>query len=175
MNRTLMRPRARRSRRLIDGMAALALLGGLAVLLGVQEKKTRVSLAGRGEAIDGDSLRLGGRELRLDGIDAPELHQLCEREGHPYECGRLARRVLAERLARGSVSCDVVGDDRYGRGLARCKAEGKDLNAALVREGIALAYGAYANEEAEARSARRGLWAGSFERPADWRRRHPHP
>ncbi|MCG6858694.1 MAG: hypothetical protein LJE67_11590, partial [Salaquimonas sp.] len=38
----------------------------------------------------------------------------------------------------------------------------------------AIAYGGYEAEEAEARKARRGMWAFKFERPSDWRRRHGH-
>jgi endonuclease YncB( thermonuclease family) len=38
---------------------------------------------------------------------------------------------------------------------------------------MAVAYGDYHGEEQEARLARRGLWAGGFEPPADWRRRNP--
>jgi endonuclease YncB( thermonuclease family) len=44
-----------------------------------------------------------------------------------------------------------------------------------VREGHAVDYyqGGYQAAEREARTARRGLWRGDFERPQDWRRRHP--
>jgi endonuclease YncB( thermonuclease family) len=42
----------------------------------------------------------------------------------------------------------------------------------MVAEGLAVAFGAYKSEEAQARSARRGLWASEFERPQDWRRRN---
>jgi endonuclease YncB( thermonuclease family) len=48
----------------------------------------------------------------------------------------------------------------------------------MVRSGHALelhrhSRGRYASAEREARQARRGLWAGSFEQPAEWRRAHP--
>ena len=42
----------------------------------------------------------------------------------------------------------------------------------MVREGWALAYGfakAYEREEAQARAAKRGLWAGTFLPPWRWR------
>jgi endonuclease YncB( thermonuclease family) len=130
-------------------------------------------VSGPAEIIDGDSLRLEGREIRLEGIDAPELHQLCERSGHVYECGRAARRVLVDMLAKGALTCRLTGTDRYGRALGRCATGADDLNAALVREGWAVSYGRYQAEESEARSARRGIWQGSFERPSDWRRAHP--
>lgn len=133
------------------------------------------TITGEAIAIDGDSLRLHGRELRLAGLDAPELSQVCERDGNAYDCGRLARRLLVTELSHGRPSCRLVGLDRYGRDLARCSINGEDLNGGLVRAGMAVSDGRYQAEEDEARAARRGLWAGSFERPAEWRRRHPRP
>jgi endonuclease YncB( thermonuclease family) len=134
---------------------------------------TAPTLTGDAVVIDGDSLRLNDRELRLAGIDAPELHQMCERNGQAYACGREARAALAGKLRQGRLSCRVTGLDRYGRDLAACAVDGRDINSELVRDGSALAYGSYEAEEVQAKSARRGLWAGTFERPSDWRRRHP--
>lgn len=155
--------------------AALALGALMAVAHYLPRFVGGQTVTGEAVVIDGDSLRLDGRELRLDGVDAPELQQTCERNGRSYACGRLARRALGSWLARGKLVCRVAGADRYGRDLALCAVDGEDVNAALVREGVAVAYGRYEREEAAARTDRRGLWAGSFEPPADWRRRHPRP
>lgn len=152
---------------LLVGLAALALL--LPRFIGGR------TVTGAAVMIDGDSLRLAGRELRLEGVDAPELDQVCDREGRSYGCGREAKWIAEQKLTRGELSCRVSGDDRYGRGLALCAVAGEDLNGALVREGVAVSEGLYRNEERLAREAGRGLWAGSFERPAEWRRRHPRP
>jgi hypothetical protein len=38
-----------------------------------------------------------------------------------------------------------------------------------------VAYGRYDEAEQKARQARRGLWAGDFERPQDWRRMNDGP
>ena len=146
---------------------------GLAVLAVLVPRWTAPTLTGEAIAIDGDSLRLNDRELRLAGIDAPELHQMCERGGQVYACGREARTALGRKLRQGRLSCRVTGLDRYSRDLAVCTVDGRDINGELVREGAAVAYGSYQAEEAQAKSARRGVWAGSFERPSDWRRRHP--
>ena len=35
------------------------------------------------------------------------------------------------------------------------------------------AEGPYIDAETEARLAKRGIWRGAFDRPADWRRAHP--
>lgn len=130
-------------------------------------------LVGGAQAIDGDSLRLNGEELRLEGIDAPEYRQSCtDRTGREVDCGRAARRALVDLLSRGLVTCEIGRADRYGRGLARCRQGESDINAAMVRQGQAVAYGDYRSEESEAKAAGRGLWALNFERPETWRRSH---
>ncbi|MEP9353940.1 hypothetical protein ABLE93_10120 [Xanthobacter sp. KR7-65] len=50
-----------------------------------------------------------------------------------------------------------------------------DLADRMVRAGLALAYLRHDHDaaEAEARAARRGIWAGGFEAPADYRAAHP--
>lgn len=125
--------------------------------------------------IDGDSLRIRGEEIRLAGIDAPELAQTCEREGRSWRCGQAARAALEREARRGRLACAGSKTDRYGRLLAICKADGAEINAAMVRTGLAVAYGKYEREEAEARDARKGIWAGAFKRPEEWRSEHPRP
>lgn len=133
------------------------------------------TIAGAARIVDGDSLFVEGREVRLAGIDAPELAQECRRDGREWPCGRVARQELAMSIRGNPLVCRVRELDRYGRALARCEAGGEDIGRAMVRSGFALAYGAYDAEEADARAAGRGIWAGSFERPAAWRERHPRP
>lgn len=135
----------------------------------------RENLTGQAYAIDGNSLRLGGVEIRLEGLDAPEYRQACQVGGHDVACGHAARDALAGWLARGPVLCALGGTDRYGRKLGHCSVAGSEINRELVRAGQAIASGDYRTEEAEARTARRGIWATSFESPADWRAQHPRP
>jgi endonuclease YncB( thermonuclease family) len=129
--------------------------------------------------IDGDSLHLDGERIRLTGIDAPELRQRCRDEsGREWTCGRAAKARLASLVSSGTVACAARGQDRYGRTLAVCSAgDVADVGEVLVREGYAVDYGGFSSgypaAEREARDARRGLWRGTFERPQDWRRRHP--
>ena len=125
--------------------------------------------------VDGDTLHVGGEDIRLKGIDAPELHQDCERQGEPWRCGEAAREALVKAIGGRPVQCRIEGRDRYGRGLAQCAAGGEDLGAALVTAGLAVAFGAYEAEENAARARGAGLWAGRFERPSAWRREHPRP
>jgi len=125
--------------------------------------------------VDGDSLRIGQVDVRLFGIDAPERGQTCERDGKPWACGDWAAEALAALVRGRSVSCERLGTDRYGRMLGACRADGQDLNAALVRQGAAFAYRrystAYVVEERAARAAGRGIWAGTAEPPEAYRRR----
>jgi endonuclease YncB( thermonuclease family) len=75
------------------------------------------------------------------------------------------------------LTCQPSGFDRYDRVLATCIVpDGSDVNAWLVRRGWALAYGGggnYRSEQDEAEAAKRGIWAGTFLPPEEWRRRHP--
>jgi endonuclease YncB( thermonuclease family) len=128
---------------------------------------------------DGDSFRIGGERYRLQDIDAPELHQMCkDAGGREWACGRRAREELRKLLSRG-VTCAPITRDRFGRLVATCEANGRDVGEAMVRGGWATAYrgrglsGRYASAESEARAQRRGIWAGSFEEPRHWRDGHP--
>ena len=131
-------------------------------------------LSGRARVVDGDSLALVGERIRLHGIDAPESAQTCVAGGARWRCGERAARALRERIGGRAVRCEERHVDRYGRIVAVCRAGGEDLNAWMVERGFALAYRrysrAYVDEEAVARSARRGLWRGDFVAPWDWRR-----
>lgn len=155
--------------RRVDGFIAvlvlMALMAAAAYLAREQEVMTSFA-----EAVDGDTLRLDGREIRISGIDAPELRQSCTVQRRIYPCGAVARKALDEMLAGRLVTCRISGRDRYGRHLASCEAEGRDIGAALVSRGFAVAYGRYESEEAEARRKKLEIWAGSFERPSDWRK-----
>lgn len=117
-------------------------------------------LAGHARVVDGDTLVIDAQKVRLFGIDAPEHDQLCkDAQGRDWPCGEAARDRLGV-LAAGLVRCAGRGRDRYDRLLAVCSAGGRDLNAALVSEGMAEAYRKYARdyvpEEAQARAAQRG-------------------
>ncbi|MEN5082305.1 thermonuclease family protein [Bosea sp. TWI1241] len=160
----------------VDLAVALGLLLLMAIAGAVLQYRLGPSreLVGHASAIDGDSLRLAGEELRLEGLDAPEYRQRCRaRDGREVACGRDAHRALAAMLAAGPVTCAISRPDRYGRGLAICRQGETEINAALVLQGQAVAYGGYRAEEERAKAAGHGLWALDFERPADWRRSHP--
>jgi endonuclease YncB( thermonuclease family) len=136
-------------------------------------------LAGLARVIDGDTIAIGTRHVRLEGIDAPETDQVCiDANGDRWTCGIAARDGLLSHIAGRIVSCASRGEDRYGRMLAICSVNGEDLNAWVVREGLALAYVQYSREylgaEVAAREQLKGIWAGAFIAPWDWRHRGRH-
>ncbi len=146
-------------------------VGGAAVLLW-QARPGTGAIEGNAHVVDGDSLVVAGREIRLDGIDAPEGRQQCMRNATAWPCGEEARRHLMRAVGSQPVTCRSGQTDQYGRHLAVCEVAGRSLNAEMVEAGWAVAYGDYASEEREARAAKRGLWSGEFERPRDWRARN---
>lgn len=123
--------------------------------------------------IDGDTLEVGGETFRLEGIDAPEMKQTCsDASGLSYPCGRRAKETLGA-MAADLVACEKTGEDKYGRSLGYCSAAGVELNRQMVAQGWALAFVKYSTryvaDEAEARGAKRGIWAGTVQAPWDWR------
>lgn len=113
--------------------------------------------------IDGDTLSIGQETYRLHGIDAPEVGQKCtSRTGKTWQCGRAALQRLEELVAGKHITCDKREQDGYGRTIAVCRADGVDLNAALVGEGLAWAFRKYSSDyvavENRAKAARQGIW-----------------
>ncbi len=149
---------------------AVALLGFAALELTRDGGST---LAGHAEAVDGDTLKLGRARIRLVGLDAPEAEQTCsDASGRDWPCGLSAKAFVAGALHGGEIACAARGRDAYGRLLASCTIDGRDLGAEIVSEGWAVADLPYAPQEGAARLARRGIWSGTFVPPAEWRRTH---
>lgn len=135
------------------------------------------TLSGTARVVDGDTLEVQGQKVRLHGIDAPEKDQLCQRrKGSAYHCGLVSLVALEELLDGQPVTCEAKDRDRYGRVVARCFVgqPHADLSGWMVRQGLAVAYlkysADYAPQEAVARGAHLGLWAGTFVPPSEWRK-----
>lgn len=147
-------------------------LAGAFVWDGVAQDSETISGAPR--VIDGDTIDVDAQRIRIHGIDAPESAQNCARGGVTWLCGQEAGARL-RALVRGlNVECRAVDKDRYGRIVGKCYADGADVGAVMVSEGLALAYRQYSTDyvqaEASAKAARRGMWAGEFVEPWNWRR-----
>jgi endonuclease YncB( thermonuclease family) len=160
----------RRRSRFMDFVLTLALFLALtAIIVRLDAIETRQS-AGTPVIIDGDSLVLSGVRIRLRGIDAPEIGQVCSGPKGAFDCGREARAFVRKLVGAGQISCEGWQYDKYQRLLAECKAGFMSLNREMARNGWAVSYGGYGAEEAAARRAKSGLWAGTFDRPQDWRK-----
>lgn len=133
-------------------------------------------VSGTARASDGDSFRMGEDRVRLLGIDAPELAQLCDTaSGGQWACGKAGRERMNQLLSGGKVNCVPEGRDQYQRLLAVCTVGGRDIGATMVAEGLAIAVDRYGREEAVAKAARKGIWQGGFDTPRNWRDDHPRP
>jgi endonuclease YncB( thermonuclease family) len=127
-----------------------------------------LELRGPASVVDGDTLDVAGTRVRLEGIDAPEIGQMCDGGSQgAWACGREARRALEMLASYGEVTCESKGLDKYSRHLGVCFVRGKDLNAEMIRMGLAWAFvkysAMYVAEEAEAKAAQRGIWKNDTE------------
>ena len=133
-------------------------------------------ISGYPRIIDGDTIEIAGRKIRLHGMDAPEMRQYCTRsDGRRWACGRQAARMLGNIIGWRKVACEKVTTDRYHRIVAICRAGNDDIGARMVAGGWAVAYirysRIYASLETQARNRGRGLWSGGFTLPETWRHR----
>jgi endonuclease YncB( thermonuclease family) len=160
--------KTRRNRTIDLIVFGLIVLGLLAVIRFLPEPEL-MDRNGLARVIDGDSIIVDSTVIRLAGIDAPELAQTCQRNGKEWDCGRDIARRLRTHLGFAPVACRGNRFDQHDRLLATCHVKGKELNRWLVELGWAVSFDGYPAEEQIARKAKRGLWAGKFERPSSWR------
>lgn len=87
-------------------------------------------LTGTAYVTDGDTIKIKNTQIRLFGIDAPELN-------HPY--GQKAKWAL-HKLCKGHlVRAEITDEDKYGRRVARCYlSDGRDLSSEMVKQGLAI-------------------------------------
>lgn len=126
--------------------------------------------SGTAKIIDGDSLILNTIEHRLHGIDAFELDQFCsDKNKNSWRCGQITMEALQRFVQSKNVSCTWDEVDRYKRALSTCFANGTNINAIMVSNGLALAYTQYSDRykdlEKDARMNKRGAWNGNFTAP----------
>ena len=154
--------------------AVLALRGKLPPHLTTPPATTPSIVTGRAAVVDGDTLDIGDKRIRMYGIDAPETRQSCRTETQTYRCGRDATTALGDKIGQRPVACHRKDVDRYGRIVAVCWIGADDLNAWMVWHGWAVAYRRFSTDyvlhEDAAKKARRGIWRGRFIMPWKWRR-----
>lgn len=156
-------------------LALAGLLGAAAFHQGMNSRlEAAAPMSGRATAVDGDTLDISGTRVRLEGIDAPEISQTCGRRWlGTWNCGRAAQKALDRLIDGRRVECKNKGTDKYGRELGICYVDGHDINAELVRQGMAWAFvrysDTYVTQEKEARTAGSGIWQGKAEPPWSFR------
>lgn len=132
---------------------------------------------GSAQAVDGDSLNIGGARFRLFGIDAVESRQTCNRETKQWQCGEEAASALRDLVNGKSVNCNQRDRDPYGRVVATCTVNGRDIAEQMVSMGYAVALttfsAAYIPAEKVAKAKRVGIWASEFQLPSDYRAGDP--
>lgn len=128
------------------------------------------TLTGRVVSIaDGDTVTVldatnTQHRIRLQGIDAPESHQAF---------GSRSKQNLSDLVFGKEITILYSKTDQYGRLVGKIIVEGKDVNLAQVKAGLAWHYKEYQREqtpedrelyaraEDEARAQHRGLWQDS--------------
>src|ERR1700675_3302461 len=128
-------------------------------------------ITGTAKVREGDTIVIGTTRIRLGGIDAPSVDQLClNNSGERWTCGVAARDELIKHVGDKSWTCHQRQvADRRGRVVARCEVDGEDIQKWLVPSAWALSYARFSHdsdaEEKAAREAKAGLWQGAFIAP----------
>lgn len=122
-----------------------------------------------GRVFDGDTFELlSGQKIRLLGVDTPERERK-DGKGGAEPGYREAAEFTRAKVMQGPIQLAFDGERRdvYGRWLALVTLEdGSDLNAELLRRGLARRYAraefsrkkAYEELEADARAKGLGVW-----------------
>jgi len=122
---------------------------------------------------DGDTLTLltpsnQQVKIRLAGVDTPERKQ-------PF--GNKAKQALSNLAFQKQALVEIAAKDRYGRTIGVVFVDGLNVNAELVKQGMAWVYRKYTDDkrlytlESEAKQAKRGLWLDENPIPPwEWRR-----
>lgn len=127
----------------------LLLLGVVLLGLYIWQGMGGVSYVGNARVVDGDTIRIEGRAIRIWGIAAPELDE---------PKGQASKRQMAHLVAGKTVTCEQVDTDQYQRAVSRCDVNGQDLGALMVASGLArdcprYSFGRYYSDEASASRA----------------------
>ncbi len=142
------------------------------------------AFGGRAEIRDAGGVEVREVDIRLLGIDAPDVNQTCRLDGVEYPCGVIARAYAIGLTAGKELFCnlqEVEMDDRRWGLCSEAMPGGRDairddaltINELMVRAGWAVAKPLgnidFSESERAARAEGLGLWAGEFVGPTAWR------
>ena len=141
-------------------------------------------ISGNAQIIDGDTIEINSKKIRLYGIDAPEFKQTCKKTSltiffftftKDYPCGKISTENLKKKINNKVITCKILDIDRYKRLIGECYKRNLNLNSWLVSNGHAVAYRKYSKKyvsyEINAKNEKLGIWQGKFEMPWDFRRK----
>ncbi len=138
-------------------------------------------ISGIAKVSDGDTIKIDEKRIRLIEIDAPETSQMCfDADYNEYSCGKISKEFMINLAENKEVKCYYDKLDRYQRYLAKCYVGDKNINAEMVKNGMAVTYffGPKNEEmvkmEEEAKEKNLGIWQGAFQLPKDYRRANKH-
>jgi len=110
-------------------------------------------LEGTAYVVDGDTIRIQKTQVRLFGVDAPEIN-------HPY--GKKAKWALVSLCKGQKVRAEITAEDAHGRTVAKCSLEdGRDLSAEMVKLGLAIDWPKFSDgkyRSLEVPDVRKKLW-----------------
>ena len=141
-------------------------------------------ISGNAQIIDGDTIKINAKKIRLHGIDAPEFKQMCKKPyltiiffsfHKDYPCGKISTEKLKKKVNNKEIKCKILDVDRYNRLIGECYKRNLNLNSWLVSNGYAVVYRKYSkkyvSDEMNAQNNKLGVWQGKFEMPWDYRRK----
>lgn len=138
-------------------------------------------ISGKAFVLDGDSIRVAKKEIRLFGVDAPEYSQTClNNKNEEYPCGKNSRDFLIGLIGGKKVECLYAQKDKYQRYLSKCFINNISVNEQLVKNGMAIIYNFTESDEEmdklenHAKTNKIGIWQGAFEMPKDYRKKNPN-
>ncbi len=142
-------------------------------------------ISGFVKVVDGDTIKINSKKIRLYGIDAPEKKQKCKKTyltisfmsfTKDYMCGEVSTQKLIKKINKQKLNCNILDVDRYKRLIGECFKRNINLNSWMVSNGYAVAYRKYSkkyvSDEINAKNNKLGIWQGKFEMPWDYRRKN---
>jgi endonuclease YncB( thermonuclease family) len=142
-------------------------------------------ISGFAKVVDGDTIKINSKKIRLYGIDAPEKKQKCKKTyltisfmsfTKDYMCGEVSTQKLIKKINNQKLNCNIIDVDRYKRLIGECFKRNINLNSWMVSNGYAVAYRKYSkkyvSDEINAKNNKLGIWQGKFEMPWDYRRKN---
>ncbi|WP_440676951.1 thermonuclease family protein [Candidatus Pelagibacter sp. HIMB1587] len=142
-------------------------------------------ISGFAKVVDGDTIKINSKKIRLYGIDAPEKKQKCKKTyltisfmsfTKDYMCGEVSTQKLIKKINKQKLNCNILDVDRYKRLIGECFKRNINLNSWMVSNGYAVAYRKYSKkyvtDEINAKNNKLGIWQGKFEMPWDYRRKN---